>query len=63
MWPHWRRCGLSGRSVSLWVDFEVSEAQARPSVSHSLPVNPDVELSALLQHHVYQQVAILATMD
>jgi hypothetical protein len=35
--------------VSLGVDFRVSEAQARPSVSLSLfllPVDPDVELSA-----------------
>ena len=41
-----RRGGLVGGSVSLEVDFEVSKAQARPSGSLSLPVDPGVELSA-----------------
>jgi hypothetical protein len=42
--PHWligtniiRYCVLVGGSVSQWVSFEVSDAQARPSVSLSLP--------------------------
>jgi hypothetical protein len=42
-----RRSGLDGGSVFLEVDFEVSKAQARPSVSlFLLPTDPDVELSA-----------------
>ena len=40
-----RRCGLVGGNVSLGVGFELSEAQARPSVTLS-SVNLDVELSA-----------------
>ena len=32
-----RRCGLVGGNVSLGVGFEVSEAQARPDGSLSLP--------------------------
>jgi hypothetical protein len=41
-----RRCGLAGGSVSLWVGFEVSNVQVRPS-DFLLPVDQDVELSAL----------------
>jgi hypothetical protein len=50
-----RRCGLVGVGVAFleeirhWgVGFEVSDAQAKPSVSplFLLPVDPDVELSA-----------------
>ena len=43
------RSGLVGGSVSLGMGFEVSNAQARPSVSLSLfllPEDLDVELSA-----------------
>jgi hypothetical protein len=41
------------------VDFEISEAQARPRVSlFLLPMDPDVDLSAPLQHHVYLHVAM-----
>ena len=55
-WPHRfietgtiGRCGIVRGSVSLGTDFEVSEAQARPRVFHSLfllPMDQDVELSA-----------------
>ena len=46
-------CGLGEGSMSLGVGFEVSNAQARPSVTlFLLPEDPDVELSAPLQHHV-----------
>ena len=38
VWPFWRRCGLVGGSLSLGLGFEVSEAQARPRGSISLPV-------------------------
>jgi hypothetical protein len=42
-----RRFGLVGLSVSLGVDFEVSEAHARPRFSLSLlPVEQDLKLSA-----------------
>jgi len=42
----WSGCGLVGRSVSLGVDLEFSEAQARPSITlFLLLANPDVELS------------------
>ena len=34
-----RRYGLAGGSVSLGMDFRVSEAQARPSGSLSLPAS------------------------
>jgi hypothetical protein len=41
------RCGLAGGSVSLGVDFEVSDAQARPGVSLLLLSSDlDVKLSA-----------------
>jgi hypothetical protein len=43
-----RRCGLVGGSMSLWVSFEASEAQARPQC-HSLfllSADPNIELSA-----------------
>ena len=42
-----RRCGLAGKSVSLGVDFEVSDAQAGPSIRFSLflpPADPDGKL-------------------
>ena len=38
VWPYCSRCGFVGGSVSLEVGFEDSEAQARLSVSLSLPV-------------------------
>jgi hypothetical protein len=41
------KCDLVGRSMSLEAGFEVSDAQAMPSVTlFLLPANPDVELSA-----------------
>ena len=53
VWPYSRQCGLVEGSMSLGVGFEVSNAQARPSVTlFLLPEDPDVELSAPLQHHV-----------
>ena len=45
--------------------FEVSDVQDRPSVSHSLPavpVDPDVELLAILQYHVCEHAATLSTI-
>ena len=33
--------------MSLWVSFEISDAQAKPSVTCSLPVDPDIELSTI----------------
>jgi hypothetical protein len=42
-----RTCGFVGGSVSLRMDFEVSDAQAKPRVIlFLLPANPDIELSA-----------------
>ena len=42
-----RKCGLVGENVSLEVGFQVSNAQARPSVFlFLLPDHLDVELSA-----------------
>lgn len=35
VWPCLSRCGLAGGSVSQGVGFEVSSAQARPSVTLS----------------------------
>jgi hypothetical protein len=49
--------------VSVGVGFEVSYAQAIPSVAHSLflvPVDQDLEL--FLQHHVYLDAAMLPTL-
>ena len=48
MWTCWSRCGFVGTCASLGVGFEVSDAQARPSVAllFLLPADPDVELSA-----------------
>jgi hypothetical protein len=40
-----RRCVFVGRSVSLGMDFEVSKAHARPSVSLSLPTGQAMALS------------------
>jgi hypothetical protein len=41
VWPHWRKCATVGAG------FEVSYAQARPSVSLFLvPEVPDVKVSA-----------------
>ena len=52
-----------GGSVSLGVGFEVSEAQAGPSGSHSLlPADQEVELSVSLQHHACLPAAMLPTM-
>ena len=50
-WPYRRRCGLVRGCASLWghTAFEVSYAQATPSVEHGL-------LPLLLQHHVYLHV-------
>ena len=49
--------------MSLWTGFEVSNAQARLSVTlFTLPEDPDVELSALCQHHVYLHAVMLPTM-
>jgi hypothetical protein len=43
----WHRCGLVGRSVSQRVASEISETQARPSVTlFLLSADPDVELLA-----------------
>ena len=40
-------CGLVGGSMSLEVDFEVKNSQARPSVTlFLLPSTPDIELLA-----------------
>ena len=53
-----RRCGLIGGIVALGVgvgwrwSFEVSKAHARPSLSHLLPLDQDVEFLLLLQRHV-----------
>ena len=47
VWLCWSKCGLVGGTVSLEVGFEVSEAQARPSVSLCmLPADQVIELSA-----------------
>lgn len=47
VWPCWSRYDLVGGSVSQRVGFEVSEAQARPSVAlFLLPANPEVEFAA-----------------
>jgi hypothetical protein len=42
MWPYWKKCVIMGSG------FEVSYAQAMPSMTHSLllAVDLDVELSA-----------------
>lgn len=32
IWPCWNRCVFSGRSVSLGIGFEVSDAQVKPSI-------------------------------
>jgi len=41
----WRRCGLLEKVCHWGVGFEVSDAQARPNVTLSLPAaNPDIEL-------------------
>lgn len=66
-----RRNGLVGVNVALleemnyWrAGFEISEAQARPTVSHLLllpPADPDVEFSAP-QHHVFLNTTMLPVM-
>jgi hypothetical protein len=51
LWPCWSRCGGVGGSVSLEAGFEVSDAHARPNVSHLLfllPANAVVKPSATL---------------
>ena len=48
-WPYWRRCGLVRESTSQESQsFEVTYAQARPSVAYDLLLlsDQDVELSA-----------------
>jgi hypothetical protein len=35
VWPGWGRRGLVGGRVTLWVGFEFSDAQTRPSVTVS----------------------------
>ena len=52
-----RRCGLDGGRVSLRLGFEVSKAQARPSLS--IPASCHV---SSLQPHVCLHVAMLLTM-
>jgi hypothetical protein len=51
VWPHWIRCDLVGGSLSLVeAGFEISYAQATPSVAHTLlllPGDQEVEFSAL----------------
>jgi hypothetical protein len=56
------RCGLVGRSISLGLGFEISKAQASPSMSlFLLPVDLDVKLSATYPatYHVYLHAAML----
>ena len=77
VWPCRSGCSLVGGSVSLEVDFGVSKAQARLclidclsvclslSLSLSLfvlPVDSEVELSKLLQHHVCLHAAMFPIM-
>ena len=63
VWPCWSRYDLVGGSVSQRGGFEVSEAQARPSVTlFLLPANPDVELSATFPALYLPHDAMLPTM-
>ena len=56
-WHCWRNC-VTGHGL------EVSEAQARPSVSLFLLLSdPDVELSATLQHHVCRCATMFPHQD
>ena len=60
-----RRRGLVGVGVPLWAGSEVSDAQARPSVTlFLLPTHLDVELSAQLrlELHVCLRAAMLPVM-
>jgi hypothetical protein len=50
--------------MSLWLGFEVSEAQARPSTSLTLPsACEDVELSVTAPYHVCLCTMVLPLHD
>lgn len=58
-----RRCDLVRGSTSLWVGFEVSDARVRPSGSlFLLCMDPVLELSVALQHHICLHATLLPTM-
>lgn len=55
-----RDVALLDKDRSLDVGFEASSAQARTSDSlFLLPVDPDIELSATVQHHVFLCATVL----
>ena len=59
-----RRYGLARGSVSLGVDFRVSEAQTRPSDSiFPMLVDLNIELSFFLYHDVFAQATMLPSHD
>lgn len=51
MWPCWSSCGFFGWSMSLGVDFGISEAQARSSCCLVILIR-NSELELPLHHHI-----------